>query len=186
MSDRNEVIVFGGGCFWCTETIFQQLKGVNRVVSGYTGGTTKNPTYTQVSSGTTNHAEVIQIEFDPTVIPYEVLLDIFFHTHNPTSLNRQGADTGTQYRSVILYSNNKQKETAEKFIEKLAKSGEFTNRIVTELKPLETFYPAEDYHQNFYTKNYDQPYCQLVISPKLTHLREQYSDKLKIQESYSP
>jgi peptide-methionine (S)-S-oxide reductase len=176
---KNEVAVFGGGCFWCTEAIFQQLKGVVSVSPGYAGGHKLNPTYNEVSTGMTGHAEVTKIEFDPSIIPYEDLLEIFMHLHDPTTLNRQGYDVGSQYRSIILYTNEQQKKIAEKVLLALNASKEFKRPIVTEIKPLEKFYEAEDYHKNYYANNMDKPYCQLIISPKLTHLRQKYSAKLK-------
>ncbi len=179
MKTKNEIAVFGGGCFWCTEAIFKMLKGVVSVTSGYAGGQMDNPSYYKVSEGNTGHAEVIRIEFDPKVIPYRDLLDVFWHTHDPTTLNRQGADSGTQYRSVVLYGNDEQKKIAEESLKDLKKSGEFKNPIVTEIKPLDKFYEAEDYHKNYYEKYSFEPYCQVVISPKLQHLREKYSSKLK-------
>lgn len=176
---KNEVAVFGGGCFWCTEAIFQQLKGVISVTPGYAGGHVPNPSYNEVSSGTTGHAEVARIEFDPAEIPYEDLLEVFMHLHDPTTLNRQGYDVGSQYRSIILYIGDQQKKLAEKEIKKLTSDKEFKKPIVTEIKPLDKFYEAEDYHKNYYLNNQDKPYCQLIISPKLTHLRQKYSNKLK-------
>jgi peptide-methionine (S)-S-oxide reductase len=176
---KNEVAVFGGGCFWCTEAIFQQLKGVVSVSPGYAGGHKVNPTYNEVSTGMTGHAEVTRVEFDPSIIPYEDLLEIFMHLHDPTTLNRQGYDVGSQYRSIILYTNEQQKKTAKKELLALNASKEFKRPIVTEIKPLEKFYEAEDYHKNYYANNKDKPYCQLIISPKLTHLRQKYSAKLK-------
>ena len=176
---KNEVAIFGGGCFWCTEAIFQQLKGVSSVLPGYAGGHKPNPTYNEVSTGMTVHAEVTKVEFDPAIIPYEDLLEIFMHLHDPTTLNRQGYDVGSQYRSIILYTNEQQKRTAEKVLLALNASKEFKRPIVTEIKPLEKFYEAEDYHKNYYENNKDKPYCQLIISPKLTHLRQKYSAKLK-------
>ncbi len=174
---NKQIAIFGGGCFWCTEAIFKMLKGVISVTPGYAGGTMENPSYYDVSEGNTGHAEVIRIEFDPAAIPYQDLLEIFFHTHNPTTLNRQGNDIGPQYRSLILYTNSQQKKIAAATLEK--KSGEFNGPIVTEIKPLDKFYPAEDYHKNYYEKYPFEPYCQVVISPKLQHLREKYSAKLK-------
>jgi len=179
MAQKTEIVVFGGGCFWCTEAIFKMLRGVISVTPGYAGGAMKNPSYYDVTGGDTGHAEVIRIEFDPTVIPYHDLLDIFWHTHDPTSLNRQGADVGTQYRSAVFYTTPEQKETTQKSLEELKKSGNFKNGIVTDVKPLGTFYEAEDYHKNYYEKNSFEPYCRIVIDPKLKHLREKYSDKLK-------
>lgn len=172
-------IVLGGGCFWCTEAIFKSLKGVKSVVPGYAGGTLKNPSYQDLHDQDTGHAEVIQIEFDEKIIPLHDLLDVFFHTHNPCTLNRQGADVGSEYRSIILYSDDKQKKIAEDLIKELQGSGEFKSPIVTEVSPLDMFYEAEDYHKDYYAKNKGMPYCDLVISPKLAHLRELYSDKLK-------
>ena len=174
-----KIAVFGGGCFWCTEALFKMLRGVTSVTPGYAGGTVKNPSYYDVSAGQTGHAEVIRIEFDPTVIPYKDLLDIFWNTHNPSSLNRQGADVGTQYRSIILYSTEEQKKIAEVSFNGEQKSGNHPSPIVTEIKPLTTFYEAEAYHKDYYAKNSHERYCQVVISPKVKHLREKYSSKLK-------
>lgn len=176
---KKETAVFGGGCFWCTEAIFQMLRGVSMVTPGYAGGSMTNPSYYDVATGDTGHAEVIKIEFDPEVIPYHDLLEIFFHTHNPTTLNKQGADWGTEYRSLILYTSNDQKKQAEDMIKKLDESGEFDGKIVTEVAPLTSFYDAEAYHKGFYKKYKDEPYCQYVIDPKLQKLREKYSNKLK-------
>lgn len=179
MKTKTEIAVFGEGCFWCTEAIFKMLKGVVSVTPGYAGGTMDNPSYYEVSDGTTGHAEVIRIEFDPKIIPYRDLLEVFFHTHDPTTLNRQGADVGAQYRSVILYLDDQQKKIADQSLEDLKKSAEFKKPVVTEIKPLAKFYEAEDYHKNYYEKYQFEPYCQVVISPKLQHLREKYSSKLK-------
>lgn len=176
---KPEVAVFGGGCFWCTEAIFESLKGVESITPGYAGGKIDNPSYHEVSSGETGHAEVIKIEFDPSVISYQDLLEVFWNTHNPTTLNRQGNDIGTQYRSIILYTSEQQKKIAEQSLEALKTSETFKDPIVTEIKPLEKFYEAEEYHKKFYTKHQDEPYCQLIISPKLQHLREKYSNKMK-------
>lgn len=176
---KNEVAIFGGGCFWCTEAIFQQLKGVISVTPGYAGGHIPNPSYNEVSSGTTGHAEVARIEFDPSIIPYQDLLEVFMHLHDPTTLNRQGYDVGSQYRSIILYNSEQQRKIAEKELKTLTSEKEFKKPIVTEIKPLDKFYEAEDYHKNYYLNNQDKPYCQLIISPKLTHLRQKYSNKLK-------
>lgn len=176
MENKIETAVFGGGCFWCTEAVFEELKGVTSVMSGYAGGQTKNPTYESVCSGETGHAEVIKVEFNHQEISYNDLLTVFFATHDPTTLNRQGNDVGTQYRSIILYSDENQKSEAEKFIEELKKDG---INVVTEVKSLEEFYPAEQYHRDFYKNNPDQPYCQLVINPKLDKLRERFSQLLK-------
>ncbi len=170
---------FGGGCFWCTEAVFQQVKGVEAVFSGYSGGKTKNPTYRQICSGTTGHAEVIQVHYDPKVISYEELLEIFWKTHDPTTLNRQGADVGTQYRSVIFYHDDEQKRLAELYKKKLDESKAFSNPIVTEISPFTEFYSAEDYHQNYYESNPAQPYCTFVIGPKLEKFRQVFGDKVK-------
>jgi len=174
-----EAIVFGGGCFWCTEAVFQRLKGVNNVTSGYAGGTKENPLYEHVSSGRSGHAEVIQVEFDPAIISIADLLNVFFTTHDPTTLNQQGADVGTQYRSVIYYTNEQQRAVAEEFIQKLAQDKVFDSPITTEVKPLAEFYPAEDYHQDFYNRNDEYPYCQAIINPKLAKLRQKFANLLK-------
>lgn len=184
MANRKlETAVFGGGCFWCTEAIFLELKGVENVISGYAGGPSASsgqvPNYEQVSSGATGHAEVIKIEFDPSVISYRQLLKVFFATHDPTTPNRQGADIGTQYRSVIFFTSDSQKRQAEQYIEELQNSGDFSSRVVTELKPLEQFHAAEEYHQKYFQTNPNKPYCQLVINPKLTKLREQFAKIVK-------
>ncbi len=171
---------FGGGCFWCTEAVFERLKGVKSVTSGYAGGRTKDPTYQQVSSGATGHAEVTQIEYDPDVISYEELLEVFFETHDPTTLNRQGNDVGTQYRSIILYHDNGQREIAERVRKKLNQSGKWERPIVTEIEPLDKFYRAEDYHQNFYRKNPNQQYCRFIIRPKLNKVEEVF--RLRLSE----
>jgi peptide-methionine (S)-S-oxide reductase len=171
--------VFGGGCFWCTEAVFDRLKGVESVESGYAGGSMDNPTYEQVSSGSTGHAEVIKIQYDPDLIKFEDLLNVFFATHDPTTLNQQGNDVGTQYRSAIFYSDAEQKEIAEKYIADLDNSGTFSHPIVTEVKPLENFYPAEKYHQQFYDNNKEYPYCTFVIDPKVAKLREKFAYLLK-------
>lgn len=173
-----ETVVFAGGCFWCTEAVFNQLRGVQKVVSGYTGGQVINPTYEQVSSGNTGHAEAIKVEFDVAKISFQDLLEVFFATHDPTTLNRQGNDVGTQYRSAIFYSSQAQKEQAEVFITQLMAQKIFDQPIVTTLEPLGEFYPAEDYHQNYYKNNQSAPYCQVVISPKLTKLKQKFSSLL--------
>ena len=170
---------FGNGCFWCTEAVFQRLKGVRTVVSGYSGGTVKNPTYAQVCTGTTGHAEAIQITFDPASISYEELLEVFWQTHDPTTPNRQGNDYGTQYRSVIFYHSDQQKELAEKFKKKLDAAGVFGQPIVTEIVPYTAFYRAEAHHQNFYNENPNQAYCRVMIRPKLEKLKKVFHDKLK-------
>lgn len=174
-----ETATLGSGCFWCTEAVFQQLKGVSSVVSGYSGGHIDNPSYEQVSTGRTGHAEVCQIQFDPDQISYEALLEVFFDTHDPTTLNRQGNDIGTQYRSVIFYHSEKQRETAERVKLELDKSGTWKNPIVTEIVPFKKFYPAEDYHQNYYRNNPNQGYCRVVIAPKLSKFQKVFKLKLK-------
>ena len=168
--------VFGGGCFWCVEAVFLQLKGVQTVVSGYAGGVTQHPSYEQICEGNTQHAEVIQINFDDSQISFSQLLDVFFATHDPTTLNRQGNDVGTQYRSVIFYQDDSQKQIAEHRIEELKAEG---INIVTELSPMPTFYPAEEYHQNFFARNPNQGYCNFSIPPKLMKLRSKFQELLK-------
>jgi peptide methionine sulfoxide reductase msrA/msrB len=170
---------FGGGCFWCTEAVFRELKGVHSVVSGYSGGARKNPTYKQVTTGRTGHAEVIQIEYDPKVISYKELLEVFWKTHDPTTINQQGNDIGTQYRSVVFYHDDEQRGLAEKYMQKLDESGAFANPIVTEISPFEAFYPAEDYHQEYFELHGEEPYCRLVIKPKMEKFRKAFADKLK-------
>jgi len=178
MNNNLQTATFGGGCFWCTEAVFLEVNGVLKVVSGYSGGTVPGkPTYREVCSGLTGHAEVVQISFDPKVISYEDLLIIFMTTHDPTTLNRQGADHGTQYRSVIFYHDQSQKEIADEVIKQLEPY--FENTIVTELAELKIFYEAEDVHQNYYSNNRDQGYCSFVITPKLSKLRQLHADKLK-------
>jgi peptide-methionine (S)-S-oxide reductase len=172
-----EKLVLGGGCFWCTEAVFQRVKGVQKVVSGYSGGKYPNPTYREICEGTSGHAEVIEISFDAQQISVEELLLIFFHTHDPTTLNRQGNDVGSQYRSVIFYANEAQKEVAEQVMQRLKKEYVFESNVVTELSPLSIVYPAEDYHQNYYNQNSYQPYCSMVIAPKLSKLVKAFSDK---------
>ena len=168
---------FGGGCFWCTEAVFQNVKGVVKSVSGYMGGAVKNPTYEQVCSGNTGHAEVIEVEYDPAVISYNELLLIFFKTHNPTTLNRQGNDSGTQYRSVIFFKDEEQKAEAEAMIKQLDAEGIFDQKIVTQVTPAETFYKAEGYHQNYFNNNSNQPYCAFVIQPKLNKFIKEFREK---------
>ncbi len=170
---------FGMGCFWCTEAIFQRLKGVTEVKSGYEGGDVPNPTYEEVCSGTTNHAEVSEITFDPTKISYTELLEVFWKNHDPTTLNRQGADVGTQYRSVVFYHNEEQKTTAEKYKAELNKAKAFSKPIVTTVVKAEKFYVAENYHQDYFIKNGEQPYCRLVILPKMEKLEKLFKSKLK-------
>ncbi len=174
-----EKATFGGGCFWCTEAQFQYLDGVTKVESGYAGGTVANPTYEEVSTGTTGHAEVIQVTYDPAKVTYDELLEAFWQSHDPTQLNRQGNDVGTQYRSVIFYHNEDQHKKAEYYKQKLAQSGAFDKPVVTEIAPLNNFYPAEDYHQNYYNQNGSQPYCYYVIKPKLEKFKKVFKDKLK-------
>jgi peptide-methionine (S)-S-oxide reductase len=179
MTRQHEIAVFGGGCFWCTEAVFGELRGVSSVIPGYAGGNVDNPTYEQVCSGLTGHAEVIRIEYDPELINYRDLLTVFFATHDPTTLNRQGNDVGTQYRSVILYAGEQQKQESESFIKELNESQSFAGAIVTTLEPLGRFYPAENYHHNYYARNPYQPYCQYTIPPKLEKLRKRFMDLLK-------
>lgn len=174
-----ETATLAGGCFWCTEAIFKRLKGVKSVVSGYTGGKTENPTYEEVCSGKTGHAEAIQIAFDPKTISFEDLLYVFFKLHNPTTLNQQGNDIGTQYRSAIFYHGNKQKETAKKVKDDFSKSGYYKDKIVTEIVPCDKFYEAEGYHKNYYDRNADAPYCQYVIDPKIQKLYKDFKDKVR-------
>lgn len=178
---RRELATFGAGCFWCVEAVFRELKGVEKVTSGYTAGTVSNPTYEQVCAGTTGHAEAIQLVFDPTVIRHEELLDIFWKTHDPTTLNRQGNDMGTQYRSAIFYHSDEQRQVAEKSKEALGASGYYRSPIVTEIAAYTDFYPAEPYHQDYYLKNPAQPYCRVVITPKVEKFRQQFGAKLSKQ-----
>jgi peptide-methionine (S)-S-oxide reductase len=177
--NNHEIAVLGGGCFWCTEAVFQDLRGVLTVDPGYAGGTTTNPTYEQVCSGTTGHAEVVRITFDPDQISYQQLLEVFFGTHDPTSLNQQGADVGTQYRSIILYADEAQRQEAEKVKQELETSGAFERPIVTEIKPLDVFYHAEEYHRGYFKRHPEQAYCQAVINLKMKKLREHYHNLLK-------
>lgn len=178
-NNRTETAIFAGGCFWCTEAFFTDLKGVDKVVSGYIGGKTENPTYREVSGGYSGHAEAIKIIYNPDEIAYEDLLEIFFATHDPTTLNRQGADVGTQYRSEIFYTTEAQKQASENFIKLLTEQKIFDKKIVTKVSEATTFYPAEDYHQDYYAQNQNQPYCQAVISPKLDKLKKNYKSKMK-------
>ena len=174
-----EIITFGSGCFWCTEAIFQQVKGVEKVVSGYGGGHVENPTYEQVCDKTTGHAEVCQLTFDPKVVSIDELLEIFWQTHDPTTLNQQGNDVGPQYRSVVYYHSDEQKERAEHYLEELSKSGAFSKPIVTTIEPFKNFYAAENYHQNYYNTNGNQPYCYFVIRPKMEKFEKVFKDKMK-------
>ena len=174
-----EVATFAGGCFWCTEAVFLEIKGVEKVVSGYIGGKTINPTYKDICTGETGHAEAIQITFNPNEVAYEDLLEVFFATHDPTTLNRQGADVGTQYRSEIFYHSEAQKTKAENYIQLLEKEKLYDKKIVTKVSSASVFYNAEEYHQNYYNQNSSQGYCQMVIAPKLEKLRKYYKSKLK-------
>lgn len=176
---HQEVAVLGGGCFWCTEAVFLRLRGVSKVTSGYTGGTVANPTYEQICTGRTGHAEVVRIEFDSRVISFDQILDVFFHTHDPTTLNQQGADKGTQYRSAVFWNGEQQKETASKMINALDESGTFDDPIVTILEELTKFYPAEKYHENYYNQNRSQGYCRFVIDPKMAKFQKRYRKLLK-------
>jgi peptide-methionine (S)-S-oxide reductase len=174
-----EIATLAGGCFWCLEAVFREVDGVEKVVSGYTGGTTVNPTYEQVSSGKTGHAEAVQVSFNLLKISYREILDIFFSIHDPTTLNRQGADVGTQYRSAIFYHSERQKTIAEELIAELNTAHLWKKPIVTQIVPLHTFYPAEDYHQGYFTQHPEQGYCQAVISPKVSKFRQQWLKRLK-------
>jgi peptide-methionine (S)-S-oxide reductase len=180
VNENIEIATLANGCFWCTEAIFKRLNGVESVMSGYIGGERKNPSYEQVSTGTTGHAEAIQIQFDSNVISFETVLDVFFATHNPTELNRQGNDIGSQYRSAIFYNNDKQRETAEAKIQQITDSGKYTDPIVTELTPYSVFYPAEEHHKDYYDQNRNiNMYCKVVIDPKIHKLLTQFSDEVK-------
>jgi peptide-methionine (S)-S-oxide reductase len=174
-----ETAILAGGCFWCTEAIFKRLKGVESVTPGYSGGNVQNPSYEQVSAGDTGHAEAIQIEFNPQIIPYEKILEVFWHTHNPTTLNRQGNDSGTQYRSAIFYQTEKQKEITEKSKALLEKEAIYRDKIVTEIVPFSNFYPAEHYHKDYYGNNNEDPYCTFVIDPKIQKLMQKYGKDVK-------
>jgi peptide-methionine (S)-S-oxide reductase len=178
-AQTKETITLGGGCFWCTEAVFEQLKGVEKVESGYSGGTVPNPTYQQVCSGDTGHAEVSQITFDPRVISLKEILEVFFTVHDPTTLNQQGNDVGTQYRSAIFYRNAEQKAVAKQVIKEIEAAKIWNGSIVTELEPFKEFYRAEDYHQEYFRLHGQQPYCHVVIAPKVAKFREHFRDKLK-------
>ena len=178
MDESLQVATFGAGCFWCTEAVFLNVKGVEKVESGYSGGKIKNPSYREICTGTTDHAEVTQITFNPKTVTFEELLEVFWNTHDPTTLNRQGADEGTQYRSVVFYHTESQKNTAEDYKKQLEASGLFKNRIVTEISPVKDFYKAEDYHQNYFALNPNQSYCQYVIRPKVDKFKKQFGAKL--------
>jgi peptide-methionine (S)-S-oxide reductase len=176
-----EVATLGSGCFWCTEAVFKRIRGVEKVESGYSGGDVENPSYEQVSTGTTGHAEVVQISFDPKAITYEEILEIFFSTHDPTTLNRQGADIGTQYRSVIFYHDEQQRQTAEKVIQRLNSEEIWDAPIVTRIEQFKTFYEAEEYHRDYFKRHPEQAYCRIIIAPKIAKLQEHYMSKLKPQ-----
>jgi peptide-methionine (S)-S-oxide reductase len=176
---NNEIVTLGGGCFWCVEAIFLELRGVLHITSGYMGGHTENPTYAQICTGQTGHAEVINIEFDSTLIPYQTIISLFLTVHDPTTLNRQGNDTGTQYRSVIYYHSKQQEAQAKELIAFFTEQGAWSKPIVTEVSAASTFFPAEDYHQNYFALNGSQPYCSLLIAPKLARFREHYKELLK-------
>ena len=178
-AQANEVITVGGGCFWCTEAVFEQLKGVEKVESGYSGGTVPNPTYEQVCTGDTGHAEVSQITFDPKIVSLKVILEVFFTVHDPTTLDRQGNDVGTQYRSVIFYRNDEQKAVAKEVIKEIAAAKIWNGPIVTQLSPFKAFYKAEDYHQEYFRLHGRQPYCQMVIAPKVAKFRQHFRNLLK-------
>ena len=181
MGDLREVATVGGGCFWCVEAVYLELSGIDSVVSGYSGGHILNPTYQQICTGTTGHAEVVQITYDPELITFHDILQIFFTTHDPTTLNRQGADVGTQYRSVIFYHNEEQRQTAEEVIAKIEAAQTWRNPLVTEVSALEIFYPGEEYHQEYYARNGRQPYCQVVIAPKVAKVRKEYFERLRVK-----
>ncbi len=174
-----ELATLAGGCFWCLEAVYKELRGVERVVSGYAGGHVSNPNYREVCEGTTGHAEVVQITFDPSNVSYRELLEVFFTIHDPTTLNRQGADVGTQYRSAVFYHTPEQRETAEQVIAEMTAERVWDSPIVTEVTPLEKFYPAEDYHQDYFDKNPAQPYCRAVVAPKVSKFRKLFLDRLK-------
>ena len=179
VSPGRETATLAGGCFWCLEAVFLELNGVEKVVSGYSGGAVENPSYQEVTTGTTGHAEVVQIIFNSEVISYKDILEIFFTIHDPTTLNRQGADVGTQYRSVVFYHSDEQKKIADSVIRELERSGAWEHPVVTEIAPLRNFYPAEDYHMDYYKKHGEEPYCRMVIDPKIARLRKHFMDKLK-------
>jgi peptide-methionine (S)-S-oxide reductase len=178
-----EIATFGNGCFWCTEAVFQQLEGVEKVESGYSGGHVDNPTYKQVCTGTTGHAEVLRITYDPKIIGFDELLEVFWATHDPTTLNRQGNDVGTQYRSVIFYHNDEQKQLSEKYKKELDASGAFDKPIVTAIEPIKNYYAAENYHQDYYLNNGEEPYCRYVVQPKVEKFRKVFKNKLKSEYS---
>jgi peptide-methionine (S)-S-oxide reductase len=175
-SNTTELATFAGGCFWCTEAVFLKLRGVEKVVPGFTGGSIPDPTYNDVTAGLTGHAEAIQITFDPDVISYDQLLEVFFELHDPTTLNQQGYDMGSQYRSAVYYSNEEQRQAAMRTIERVNASGRYPSKVVTEIAPLADFYVAEDYHHNFYAQNLDYPYCAIIIDPKIQKLYKDFGD----------
>lgn len=179
MTQSTETATLGGGCFWCTEAVFDDVEGVEEVVSGYMGGDVPDPTYEQVCGGGTGHAEVVQLRFDPDRISFREVLEIFFATHDPTTLNRQGGDVGTQYRSVVFHHSDEQKRVAEELIREIEETGAFDDPVVTEISPASRFYRAEAYHQDYYRRNGSQPYCQVVIAPKLAKFRKTYADRLR-------
>jgi peptide-methionine (S)-S-oxide reductase len=179
METQSALATLGGGCFWCLEAVFERLQGVSGVVSGYAGGSTANPNYREVCSGKTGHAEVVQVRFDPAVTSYQEILDVFFAVHDPTTLNRQGGDVGTQYRSVVFTHSTEQQETALRRIAELNAAGIWSRPIVTEVKSLEHFFPAEDYHQHYFQQNPGQPYCQAVVGPKVAKFRQKFAGKWK-------
>jgi peptide-methionine (S)-S-oxide reductase len=179
MMENLETITLGAGCFWCVEAVFQNLKGIERVVSGYSGGHIKNPAYREVCNGVTGHAEVIQLTFDPTVVSVAEILQVFWQTHDPTTLNRQGNDVGTQYRSAVFYHNEEQKQIAEQYKEELNRNKAYPNPIVTEITPFTNFYPAEDYHQNYFNQHAEESYCQYVVRPKVEKFKKLFGDKMK-------
>ncbi len=176
---KKEVAVFGGGCFWCTEAVFKMMKGVSSVLPGYSGGKTPNPTYEQVCGGSTGHAEVVKVEFNPELTSFKDLLTIFFASHDSTTLNRQGNDVGTQYRSVIFYTTDEQKKEAEDFVKEINASHENGASVVTEITPLDKFYEAENYHKDYFARNPENPYCQIIINPKLEKVQEKFAELLK-------
>jgi peptide-methionine (S)-S-oxide reductase len=177
--NSRQSIVLGGGCFWCLEAVYEEVKGVEEAVSGYAGGHVDNPSYRQVTSGRSGHAEVVKVSFDPAVVSLDKLLDVYFTIHDPTTLNRQGNDVGPQYRSIAFYSNDAEKQAIEAAIDRSAASGDWSGRIVTEVEPLPTFFPAEDYHQQYFELNGEQPYCSLVIAPKVAKFKKRFADILK-------
>jgi len=178
-NNKLEIATFGAGCFWCVEAVFQKLEGVEKVISGYSGGNVKNPSYREVTNGSTGHAEAVQIKYNPNIITYQQLLEVFWKTHDPTTLNRQGPDIGTQYRSVIFFHNENQKQIAEKSKQEMDQSGYFRDPIVTEIEQYKSFYVAEDYHQDFYENNPNQPYCRFRIDPKMEKMQQEFGKYLK-------